>query len=447
MAVRLPQLGPRMRIVVKYVGLVFLALITFVFAVQATFPYHRVKEKLEVLASSKFDVQIREIDRGIIPGRFYLKDVTLRTRPSASDLDRINALPDQKDRDTQLAQLVSTIYIERLEVDLGLLGLIRGTASVNLDAKFGAGSIAGNIAVSKSGTSVHIVGNDVPSQTLPMREVLSNLPMSGIITFEVELDLPNEKLKTGKVGPNWEVATGTAELACPAGCTIGDGKSKLKLKAKNSRSQAFAGEGTDFGKVNIDTLLARIEMKDGKVDITKFEAKSPDVELNVDYTMTLQPELNESVVLGCIRFKGSEALKKREPRTFDQILLTGAARAPDGLDHIRLKGTFKDMKKLPEVCGPGISAVNIDSPGSTGAPSRPALRVQPPDEPVNPGSAVAIPPPTPTPPALPDAAVGGTDAAVAVPLPHPEHENTGSGSAEGPQHEFAPQGGAAESPR
>ncbi len=428
MAVRLPSVGPRMARVLRYVGLFFLAIITFVFALQATFPYHRVKDKIEEIASSKFDVSIREIDRGIIPGRFFLKDVTLKTRPSATDLERINAIADPKEREKQLLPLVTTIFIERLEVDIGLLGLIKGTASINLDGKFGKGSISGRISVSKGGTSIHVVGDDVPSQLLPMREVLSNLPMSGIVTFDVSLDLPNEKLKSGKVGPNWAAATGDAEFACPSGCTIGDGKSKLKLKAKNSRSQAFAGEGTDFGKVNIDTLVAKIDIKDGKVDITKFESKSPDVELHVDYTMTLAQDLNESVVLGCIRFKGSDALRKREPRTYDQILLTGAARGPDGLDHIRLKGSFKDMKKLPEVCGPDISATGIDTPN--GAPSRPNLTVQP-DEPIKPlGSANVAPPIPATPPPAPDAGIA-SDAAVIVPVPHPDHEGSGSGVGSG----------------
>jgi len=371
-----------MRIVLRYLGLFLLGIVTFVFALQATFPYDRVKSKLEEIASAKVDMSIGKIERGIFPGRFYLKDVTIRTRPNKEELEKLATVTDQKERDKQMAQFVTTIYIEKIQVDLGIFAGIRGIGSVDFNAKFEKGSISGNVIASKDEFSLHVVGDDVPSEDLPMREVLSNLPMSGNVTFALDLDVPIEKLKTGKTGPNWLTASGGAEFSCPASCTIGDGKAKLKLKAKNSRSQAFAAEGTDFGHVNIETLVAKVEVKDGKVDITKFETKSPDVELHVEYTMTLQQDLNESVVLGCLRFKGTDALKKREPKTYDQILLTGAARAPDGLDNIRLKGTFKDMKKLPEICGPGVSAMNADQPGS-GAAMRPNLTVQP-DEPTKP---------------------------------------------------------------
>ncbi|HEU0032929.1 MAG TPA: type II secretion system protein GspN [Kofleriaceae bacterium] len=413
---RMPHLGPRTQKILKYVGYVVLAIVTFVFAVQATFPYHRVKAKIEEMASSKYDLTIGDIERGIIPGRFYLKNVTLKTRPTPSELEKANAIADPKERDKALAQLVTTVYVEKLKVDLDILPALRGVASVNFDATFGKGSINGNVAISKSGTEIHIEGEDVPSQQLPMREVLSNLPMSGKVEFEVDLDLPNGKLKSGKVGPDWTKAVASAEFSCPSGCTIGDGKAKLKLKAKNQRSQAFAGEGTDFGTLKIESLLAQLEMKDGKLDLTKFETKSPDIELHVDYTMTVQQELNDSVVLGCLRFKGTEALKKREPKTYDQVLLTGAARAPDGLDNIRLSGTVKDMKKLPQLCGPGAaSAGDIDKPGTS---SRPNLTVQP-DEPVRPGSGSATvnPPPPPMPPAMLDAGAGSapSDATVVIP--------------------------------
>jgi type II secretion system protein N len=426
-----------MRRVLYYVGMFVLALVTFVFAVQATFPYDRVKQKLEEAASSKYDLAIFEIDRGIMPGVFYLKNVTLKTRPSKDELEKAFLIADQKERDKAIAQLSTTIYVEELKVNIGLLGFIGGTASVDFDATIGDGNISGNVSVAKDGTTLHIEGSDVPSHQLPMREVLSNLPMSGEIDFEVDLDLPNEKLKSGKVGPNWQEATGALEFSCPAGCVIGDGKAKLKLKAKNQRSQAFAGEGTDFGRVKIQSLLAKAELKDGKFDITKFETKSSDVELFVDLTMTLAQEVDQSAVMGCLRFKPSEALKKREPKTYDQILLTGAARHSDGLDHIKLTGTIKTMKKLPEVCGPGIkSGGSRDDPG--GKPSRPNLAIQP-DEPLKAGSAATGGAPTPainlpSPVLMHDAGVAA-DAAVNVPVPGPgsEHQlpSVGSGSADG----------------
>jgi hypothetical protein len=230
---------------------------------------------------------------------------------------------------------------------------------------------------------------------------------------------------------------------------IGDGKAKLKLKAKNARSQAFAGDGTAFGKINVTTLEAKLELKDGKAEITKWDAKSPDVELHVDFSMTLAQNLDQSAVGGCIRFKGSEALRKREPKTADAISLTGAARHTDGLDHIKLEGTFKEVRKLAKVCGPGTSGgVDDVNPGKPS--TRPSITAQP-DEPSKP--TVTTPPPgttidaglahppdatihaptpsvggTPSVPPPPGDGSAGSAAPSDQPTPAPPPEGAGSGS-------------------
>ena len=86
----------------------------------------------------------------------------------------------------------------------------------------------------------------------------------------------------------------------------------------------MVGDGIDFGKVNIDSLLAKAEIKNGKFEVTKFDAKSKDGELHVDYSMTLEKDFGNSVVAGCLRFKGSEACSSREPKTFAALQTTGA---------------------------------------------------------------------------------------------------------------------------
>ncbi|MBA2544729.1 MAG: type II secretion system protein GspN [Deltaproteobacteria bacterium] len=439
---RVPHLGPKTRKVLQIVGFIFLALFTFLFAFQMVFPYSRVQQRIEELASSKVDLTIGEIERGWVPGRFFLKNVTVKTRPSAADLETAMAVPDPKDRDKAIAQLSTTVFIDKIEIDIGFLPFLKGTASVDFVATLGAGRISGSFAISKGSTVIQVSASDVPSQQLPMREVLSNLPMSGDVDFDFELDLPNEKLKSGKVGPDWTKAVGSAEFSCEAGCTIGDGKAKLKLKAKNSRSQAFAGDGTAFGKIQVQSLDAKIELKDGKVDITKFDTKSSDVDLNVDFTMTLAQNLDQSAVGGCIRFRGTEALRRREPKTADALSLTGAARHTDGLDHIKLEGTLKEVRKVAKVCGPGTGGGSIDSP--TGSPSRPNLTVQP-DEPSRP--TVTTPPPGPAP--FDAALATPNDATLHAPTPsgNPSVPTPGHGSAGSGDHSGSGSGsGAPEQP-
>jgi type II secretion system protein N len=389
MALRLLNLGPRSRKVVRYAGFTLLGLVTFVFAFQLAFPFGRVKQRLIDAMSDKYDVTIGDVERGFIPGRMYVKALTIRTRPAKAD------------------DVATTFYVEQLEVDLGILALLRGTIAIKLDAKIGPGHIKGAIALSKSNTSIDLTGDDLPSANLPVREAVG-LPMSGKLRFSFTLELPNDKSKAGKVGPNWAKAEGALELACPSGCVIGDGKSKLKTQLKNARQQAMAEGGIEFGKVNIDTLFANVEIKNGKLDVTKFETKSGDGELHVDFDATLNQDILQSVVTGCLRFRGSDALTKREPKTASAISLTGAPRGPDNLFHIKLDGPLREVRRLGQVCGP--TATGADNPG--GPPARPNLTVTP-ELPPHPSDGIGIPRPTPPPPPPPPPVTMPEDAGVA----------------------------------
>jgi len=396
MALPVPNLGPRARKVVRYLGFAVVGVVAFVFALQITFPFDRVKDKVVEALSEKYEVNIGSVDGGWLPGRVYFKAVSLRTRPTKAD------------------EVATTFYMEQLQVDIGLFALLRGAAVVKLDATIGPGHLKADIAISNASTVVSVVGDELPSARLPVREVVG-LPMSGKLRLAFDLDLPNDKSKAGKVGPNWLKAEGTAALACPAGCTLGDGKSKLKVNLKNQRSQAFAEGGIDFGKINVDTLFANLELKRGKLDITKFDTKSPDGELHVDFGMTLNQDLNQSLVTGCLRFHGSDALLKREPKVHAAISTTGAPLGPDNLYHIKLDGPLRDVRRLGQVCGQATNT-SMDNPGGGSVPTaRPNLMITP-DSPAHPSPAIP-PPAAPPPPATPQpymmsGAVAGSGATV-----------------------------------
>jgi len=392
MAFKLPSLpgGPRTRKILRYVGLTLFSLVVFVFALQATFPYDRVKDKLIDAMSDKYEVTIGGVERGIMPGRVAFTAVTIRTRQ------------------TKPEETVTTFFLKRVELDAGLLSLLGGTISMDMNAQIGAGTLTGSVSVGKFGRGdihAHFVGARLPGDALPMRAVLG-LPMTGKIEFDVTLGLPMEKAKSGKTAINWQKATGSFGLGCPSGCTFGDGHTKLKPLLKNTRNQVMVGEGIDFGKVTMDSLAARATIKGGKLALNKFETKSNDGELHVDYEMTLEKEFGDSQVTGCLRFKGSDDLLKREPKTFAAITTTGAELRSDGLFHIPLTDRFKDMKRLNQECGPNAASPS-DKDGGRGDRGRPNLTIQP-EHTGSAGSATAAPPPpspTPTPMETPPAAI------------------------------------------
>jgi type II secretion system protein N len=413
------NLSPRVRKILRYVGIGFFAVVVFIFAFQLSFPYNRVKDRVVDALSDKYDVTIGDVERGFIPGRVYFNDVNIRTRP------------------TKPGDPVTTMLIKRLEVDVGILPLLHGTLRVYVDAKIGTGDLDATVWLprfGKKGVRFDIEGKDLPGTGLPMRAVIG-LPMTGKIDFSASLDLPNDVPKVGKPTPNWKAAAGEFSLSCPSGCTFGDGKTKLKPLVKNAGQQAMVGEGIDFGEVNIDSLYAKAEIKKGKLDVTKFDAKSKDGELYVEYSMTLDKVFGNSVVAGCLRFKGSDALLKREPKTYAAIQTTGAERRADGLFHIRLTDRFSMMKRLNQECGPNVK-INNGENFNSGPTAPPHLTVMPPEPPKPPPPAApAINAPTPqipidaataTPPGTPGSGTGGANPAAPA---RPESEGSAASGA------------------
>ncbi len=360
----LDQLGRRPRMALRILGYIALALVVFVFALQATFPYDRVKDKIVEALSAKYDTKIGSIERGIIPGRITLHDITLRTRPAKAD------------------DAPTIFFVKSLEIHVGLFALISQTAKVHIDAAIGSGTIQGTVAISKSMTSVHVTGSKLPSNLLPMKEVIF-LPMSGLVAIAVDLDLPNEKQKGAvKATPNWQKAVGSFAFRCPGSCTVGDGKTKLKLALANARSAAYMGDGTEFGTVVIDQLAIRLDIKAGVARLAEMDVKTQDGTVLAELEAQLAPTLGEADITGCIRFGGSEALLKRNEKLFQTLPAIGGAYGPDKLYHVKLDGKFSVLRKRGTLCGPGISDKSMDDPtGVTVSPSgsrggRPNLQLQ-----------------------------------------------------------------------
>lgn len=384
--------------ILRYVGFVLLALFVFVLALQLSFPYDRVRDKIVEGAADKYEITVGKVERGIMPGRVYFKAVTIRTRQTKPD------------------DVVNTFYIEKLQLDVGIMSLLGGTIRLDFDATIGRGALSGRVSVAKFGKgdiTASIDGDALAADALPMRALLG-LPMSGKLEFAVNMNLPMEKSKLGKIGVNWQKVTGGIDLQCPSGCTFGDGKTKLKPIVKNTRNQAMVGDGIDFGKVNLDKLVAKVTIKKGLLKLERFDAPSKDGEVHVDYEMKLEKNFDESQVTGCLRFKGSDDLMRREPKTHAALSTTGAELRGDGLFHIRLTDRFKDMKRLNQECGPNAAPAGSSGTGDRGG--RPNLTVTP-DEVAKPIPTTTTPaPPPPTtepPPAVPPSV--GQDAGVATP--------------------------------
>jgi type II secretion system protein N len=401
------HLGPRARKAVRIAAFIVFGLVTFVFALQMTLPYDRAKDRaIERLADKGWDMSVGDVERSWIPGRVYLHSVRLTSHTSKPD------------------EIPMIFFIKDLKVDVELLTMLGGNFSLDIDAKVANGRLTAKLEAPLSfGAGTYVIkaeGKDLASDALPMQTVALQ-PTKGDLNLSADVSLTIEPLKSGKVGINWQKLEGDVEVACPSNCVYGDGKTKLKMKmtTRNKSQAEFGKDGIEFGIIKIDSLLAQLEAKNGKLTLSRLDAKSADGELKADFTMDLQQDVSESGVAGCISYKGSEELLKRDQRSFDAISLIGGALGPDKLFHIRLSEKWHDIKKQGIVCGGG--AGNMDEPGGTNPTMptvrRPNLAVQP-EPPTQPPPQVTPPPPPPMPTPAPPPPTGS--AATAVPV-DPEH--------------------------
>ena len=102
----------------RYVGLVLLALIVFVFALQLSFPYDRVKDKLVEALADKYDVTIGEVERGIMPGPRLLQAVIDPHAP-----DQARRCPSPRSTSSEL------------EVDVGSCSLLSAARSASTSTR------------------------------------------------------------------------------------------------------------------------------------------------------------------------------------------------------------------------------------------------------------------------------------------------------------------------
>lgn len=369
--------------VLRYLGYLVVGLVSFAFALQATFPYGRVKDRLVSELSKRYDVVIGGVERGLVPGRMILTNVSLKTRP------------------TQPSQTPTLFYVRRLELDLALWPLLSRKAKLGIEATIGDGTLTGEVMMAKDRVALAFHSDGLPGAALPLKEVVS-LPVIGKVALDLKFESP---LVRNTV--DWTKVAAHLQLECPAGCTVGDGKTKLRPQVKRQNQAEFVKDGIEFNKVNIDKLLARFEIKKGVAKVAKFEVSSKDGDLKVDFEAKLEKVLNESQVTGCLRFRPSKELEQRDYRTALQLKTTGAPLGPDELFHIKLQGPLREVKRLGVVCGEAAGAASPGGavrPSLTPAEPPPLPAAAPPPEPVPAAPPPAAPPPvTQTEPASPPA--------------------------------------------
>lgn len=348
------QLSPKARKIIKWVAIPLGVLFTFVMAIQLTFPYDRLKGKIEEVLSAKFDAEVTGIERSLVPGRFRIERLMLWTRPSTADEKK------------------QTIILSDIEVDIGLLSLLSGKLSVDVDAQMAGGKISLGLGISKAALDLSLVTKGLPVHQVPAISAAVGLPMEGGLNASVSLHLPKN---------NWAEADGRIKVSCPA-CTIGDGVTKIKPRAPgNNRRAVFASEGVTVPKLEIGGITGDIEIKKGRGVIRNFGGKSKDGEIRIEAELMLAKVIGDSTMPGCMKFKLSPELQEREPNFGNLPMVIGVALDDQGFANLRMVGKLSALKWLPaRSCGgegneaDGPPSIDINAPPpvvNTGNPTMP----------------------------------------------------------------------------
>ena len=140
------------------------------------------------------------------------------------------------------------------------------------------------------------------------------------------------------------------------------------------------GDGLTVPQLSLGATEASVVIKDGVGTIEKLEAVSPDGQLSLTGKIQFADPFKKSTIPGCIRFKLSEALKKREKDFGNIDLMLEAKRGDDGFFSFPTVGTLLNMRwKTKQTCAEYEEAEERKKTRS----SRPRISTRPKATPAN----------------------------------------------------------------
>jgi len=335
--------SPRLKKILKWVLYPLFYLVALVFSLAMTFPYDRLKDRLVAEfnsrqpAGSGSRLEVESMSGYWLSG-VEAQGIRLTTEPSGPVEDGKPAKPH-------------TVEISDVHVRVSLLRLIVGTTHVAFGGEAFGGNVSGYTSDAGGNRVISVELEDVNVNDLPVMRDAVGLPMEGKLTGTVELTLPESKLSK---------AEGKIDLKI-ADLAVGDGKAKIR----NTIALPRVGAGE---------LTLQAEASDGRLKIEKLGANGKDLELAADGSIRLRDPLDASLAELSMRFKFSDAFKKRNdttkalfgdpgsplPGLFDLDPKNKQAKRPDGFYAYRVTGPLNRIEAQPAPLG---AASGTGTPG------------------------------------------------------------------------------------
>ncbi|HMR76457.1 MAG TPA: type II secretion system protein GspN [Polyangiaceae bacterium] len=343
-------MNPRLKKILIGASYPLFYLTVFVLFCVATFPYERLKDRVEAEfnarqpAGTGTRLAIEDMSGYFISG-IEADNVTMTT-PQPADEDGKAVEP-------------KVVTIEHVHARVSLLRLIAGTTHVNFGADAFSGTISGHTSDAGGDRVIELELEGVDVGSLPTVAQAVGLPMTGALTGSVQLRLPESKLSK---------AEGKIELTVND-LSVGDGKAKIRNTIA-------------LPKLSAGDLELVAEALDGRLKVEKLNTKGKDLELIADGNVRLRDPFEQSLVEMSMRFSFTDAYKNKNditrglfgapgssmPGLFDLDPKNKNAKRPDGFYAWRITGPFSRIDADPVSAGGGARPGNLGlSPAARGA--------------------------------------------------------------------------------
>lgn len=287
----------------------FVCFVTFAYC---TFPYDRVRDRIESeveRAMPGADLEIVDLSPSWVTG-VELTGVSL-TLPAEEEGERPTALS-----------------LTEVSARVGLLDALAGTTSVSFYAELGGGgTIEGAFSEAETETVIQAHLEGIALQRVgPLRRYLQ-LPLAGTLGGDVDLTISDEVADT----------SGQVTLTI-AGLTIGDGRARVEIPGLRS--------GITVEQLNAGDLNLRMQVERGVGRVQQLTASSEDIDVRGAGTVRFLRPLRMSGLDVIMRFEVKQPYRERNDRTraiftmVDMAPEARAYRAPDGAFQVRFAGSF-----------------------------------------------------------------------------------------------------------
>jgi type II secretion system protein N len=186
----------------------------------------------------------------------------------------------------------ASAMIEDAHVRLSILRALFGTKRVSFGASAFGGELDGVYSANDEATELELRIERVGVSDMPLLAEAVGLPMTGALTGNVLLNMPEQKASKADGSITFKIAD----------VTVGDGKAKIL--------NTIALPRVAVGEVNFDA-----EVKEGIVTIKQFGAKGKDLELDAEGRIRLREPFETSLMEMTMRFKFSDAYKNKNDTT------------------------------------------------------------------------------------------------------------------------------------